>query len=216
MLIHVVKPGDTIESIAAYYDISVTRLIQDNGLQNNLKLVIGQSLVILIPEITYTAKAGDTLIDIADLYNVTLMQLLMNNPYLLERKYIYPGDIIVIKYNTIGKIRTQGYTIPYIDKRILRKTLPYLTYLCILNYTATQEGEFIAYYDETEIVQLTKNYNVIPMMLLTTLTVQGEANISAAYDLLLNENFQNKQIENILIILKTKGYYGVNILILRI
>ena len=48
-------------------------------------------------------------------------------------------------------------------------------------------------------------------MLLTTLTVQGEANIRTAFDLLLNEEFQNRQIDNILIILRTKGYYGVNI-----
>jgi spore germination protein len=209
MLIHVVKPGDTIQSIADFYGVSVTRLIQDNGLNNDL--VIGQSLAILLPEITYTVKEGDTLKDIADFYNVTIMQLLRNNPYLSEREYIFPGDIIVIKYNTLGKITTQGYTIPYIDREILRKTLPFLTYLSILNYTVTQEGEIISYYDDTEIIQLTKEYGVIPMMLLTTLTIQGEANIGAAYELLLNETFQNKQIENILIILRTKGYYGINI-----
>ncbi len=48
-------------------------------------------------------------------------------------------------------------------------------------------------------------------MLLTTLTIQGEANIRTAFDLLLNEDFQNKQINSILSILKTKGYYGINL-----
>lgn len=211
MLIHVVQTGDTIQTIADYYGISVTSLIQDNGLDDPNNLVIGQSIVIAFPEITYTVKEGDTLIDIANSFNVTVIQLLINNPYLSERDYIVPGDIIVIKYPTKGKITTHGNAVPYINKDILRKTLPYLTYLSVLNYTATKEGEIIAYYDDSEIIQIAKDYGVMPLMLLTTLTIQGEANIRIAYDLLLNEDFQNKQVENILNIIRAKGYYGINI-----
>jgi spore germination protein len=149
--------------------------------------------------------------DIADAHNVPVMQLLMNNPYLSEREYIYPGEIIVIQYNRKGIITTHGNTVPFINRGTLRKTLPYLTYLSILNFTATTEGDIITYYDDTEILQTTKEYGVIPLMLITTLTVQGEANIRVAYDLLLNKDFQNRQIENLLNILSTKGYYGVNL-----
>ncbi|MDF2474231.1 MAG: hypothetical protein K0R21_2013 [Anaerocolumna sp.] len=167
--------------------------------------------MIAIPEITYTVKEGDTLVDIANSYNVTVIQLLINNPFLSDREYIYPGDTIVIKYTTKGKITTHGNTLPFINKETLRKTLPYLTYLSVLNFTATKEGEIITYYDDAEIIQITKDYGVIPLMLLTTLTIQGEANIGITFDLLLNEDIQNRQIDNILTILKTKGYYGVNI-----
>jgi spore germination protein len=211
MLIHVVQPKDTIQSIADYYGISIVKLIQDNGLDEPTTLVTGQSIVIAIPEITYTVKEGDTLVDIANSYNVTVIQLLINNPFLSEREYIYPGDTIVIKYNTKGKITTHGNTLPFINKEALRKTLPYLTYLSVLNFTATKEGEIITYYDDAEIIQITKDYGVLPLMLLTTLTIQGEANIGITYDLLLNEDIQNRQIDNILNILKTKGYYGINI-----
>lgn len=210
MLIHVVQSGETIESIANYYGISVTRLIMDNGLINPYNLVIGQCIVIVYPELTYTVKEGDTLTDIANLYNVTIMQLLQNNPFLSERD-INPGDIIIISYNKKGKITTHGNTVPYINKDTLRKTLPYLTYLSVLNYTLTKEGDIITYYDDTELIQITKEYGTLPLMLLTTLTVQGEANIAIAYDILLSEEFQNRQIANILNILGTKGYYGVNI-----
>ncbi len=211
MIIHVVQQGETIQSIAEFYGVSETILIQDNGLENPNDLVIGQSLVIVYPELTYTVKDGDSLMDIAKFHNVTVMQLLQNNPYLADREYIYPGDKIVINYNKKGKITTHGNTVPYINKDTLRRTLPYLTYLSVLNYTATIEGEIISYYDDAEIIQITKDYGVIPLMLLTTLTIRGEANIRTAYDLLLNEDFQNKQIENILSILRTKGYYGINI-----
>jgi spore germination protein len=139
------------------------------------------------------------------------MHLYRNNPFLSDREYIYPGETLVIKYNTSGIITTHGNTLPYIKSSILKKTLPYLTYLSILNYTATNEGKIIAYYDDTEIIRITKEYGVMPLMLLTTLTIQGEANIGIAFDILLSETFQNNQIENILDILKQKGYSGVNI-----
>lgn len=211
MIIHVVKSGDTIQSIAEYYKVPVERLIQDNGLDNPDNLAIGQSIVIINPDITYTVKEGDTLENIANYYNVSIIQLLANNPYLSDREYIYPGDIIYISYNKKGIITTHGNTVPAIDTKTLRKTLPYLTYLSILNYTATKEGEIISYYDDTEIIRISKAYGVAPLMLLTTLTIQGEANLIADFDILLSEDFQNRQIENILTIIKTKGYYGLNL-----
>jgi spore germination protein len=211
MVIHVVKAGETILSIAEYYGVSLDKLIQDNGLNNPDNLTIGQSIVIAKPEINYTVKEGDTLVNIADYYNVSVIQLLANNPYLSDREYLYPGDNIAISYTRKGSITTHGNTIPNIDKATLRKTLPYLTYISVLNYTATNEGEIISYYDDTEIIQLSKAYGVAPLMLLTTLTIRGEANLSVDFEILLNEEFQNRQIENILTILKSKGYFGLNL-----
>ncbi len=211
MIIHVVQPGETVQSIAEYYGMSADRLVQDNGLSRPYNLVAGQSLVIVKPELIYTVKEGDTLENIADYYNVSLVQLLANNPYLSDREYLYPGDILAINYTRKGLLTTHGNTVPIINKATLRKTLPYLTYISVLNYTATNSGEIISYHDDTEIIQISKAYGVAPLMLLTTLTIQGEANLRADFDLLLNEDFQNKQIENILTILKSKGYFGLNL-----
>jgi spore germination protein len=211
MYIHVVQPGDTIQTISDFYGVSVEKIILDNGLENPNDLVIGQSIVIAYPEITYTVQEGDTLLDIANHYNVTVIQLLANNPHLSERGYLLPGETLTISYHRIGTITTHGNTAPFINKATLKKTLPFLTYLSVLNYTAAEGGDIITYYDDTETIQLAKDYGVMPLMLLTTLSVQGEANIGVAFDLLLNEEYQNRQIENVLNILRTKGYYGVNI-----
>ncbi|QHQ61606.1 LysM peptidoglycan-binding domain-containing protein [Anaerocolumna sedimenticola] len=211
MIIHVVQIGDTIQSIADYYGISVIRLIQDNDLEAPNHLVIGQSIVIAIPEITYTIKEGDTLVNIANSFDVPVMQLLMNNPFLSNREFIYPGETIIISYSKKGSMTIHGNTAPNINRDILIKTLPYLTYLSIINFTATKEGEIITYYDDTEIISTAKEFDVMPLMLLTTLTIQGTANIGIEYDLLLNQDFQQRFINNALDILKTKGYYGVNI-----
>ncbi|MBH1941976.1 LysM peptidoglycan-binding domain-containing protein [Mobilitalea sibirica] len=212
MIIHVVRPGDTIQSIADQYDISVMRLIQDNGLENLRDLVIGQSIVIAFPVQTYTVQEGDTLQDIATAFDVSIMQLYRNNPHLTDREYIYPGETIVIKYNnTKGNIMIHGNTFPFINENTFRKTLPYLTYLSIINYTATDEGDIITHYDETDMIGVAREYGVMPLMLITTLSIRGEANIGIAYDILINEEFQNRLIDNILAILKEKGYFGVNL-----
>lgn len=211
MIIHVVKPGDTIQTIADYYGITADKIIADNGYKNPKDLIIGQSFVIVIPERIYTVKEGDTLESIATDYNLSTIELLANNPYLSDRNDIYPGDTIVISYNKKDTITTHGNTIPTINIETLKKTLPYLTYLSIVNYTATNEGEIISYYDDAEVIQLSKTYGVAPLMLLTTLTIQGVANIQTDLDLLMNIEFQHKQIENILSILKSKGYLGLNL-----
>ncbi len=211
MVIHVVQEGETAHSIAVYYGISETKLIQDNELEFPNNLVVGQSIIIAYPEQTYTVMEGDTLLDIANYFNVSLMQLLRNNPYLSDREYIYPGEAIVISYNVKGRVTVHGNTNPNIDNGILRKTLPNLTYLSILNYTVTHRGEIITYYDDTEIINITKEYGVMPLMLLTTLSIQGAANVQVEYDLLLNQEFQQRFVDNIIPILKTAGYYGINV-----
>lgn len=211
MEIHVVQQGETLQTIAESYGIAEDMLIRDNGLENTYNLVVGQALVIAIPETVYTVQEGDSLVGIAAAFNVNTMQLLMNNPFLSDREYIYPGEVIVISYSRKGNITIHGNTSPNIDRSVLRKTLPYLTYLSIVNYTATSEGEIISYYDDSQVIELTKAYGVIPLLLLTTLTITGKANITIEYDLLLNVYFQTEYIQNLLRILREKGYKGVNI-----
>ncbi|WOO36146.1 LysM peptidoglycan-binding domain-containing protein [Anaerocolumna sp. AGMB13020] len=211
MEIHVVQQGETLQSIAGYYGITEEMLILDNGLENTYSLVEGQALVIAIPEVVYTVEEGDSLTGIAEAFNISTMQLLMNNPFLSDRKYIYPGETIIISYNKKGNITLHGNTTPSIDKSVLTKTLPYLTYLSIVNYTATREGDIISYSDDSQIIEIIKSYGVVPLLLLTTLTITGKANIVNEIDLLLNPDFQNSYIQNLLSILRIKGYRGVNI-----
>lgn len=142
MIIHVVQPGDTVNSIANEYDISVTRLIQENELRPPYNLVVGETLVILYPEVTYTVVEGDTLGNIAAAHGISLMELLRNNIYLSNREFIYPGEILVIRYRDykLKTISIDGYAYPFIDRDILRKTLPFLTYLTIFNYKMRADG----------------------------------------------------------------------------
>ena len=105
MVIHVVQPGETINSIAEYYNIPVDRLILENGITNSDNLAIGQTIVIVQPETLYTVQTGDTLESIAAQHSVTPMEILRNNPYLSDRENLYIGESIVISYQT-NKTRT--------------------------------------------------------------------------------------------------------------
>jgi Predicted glycosyl hydrolase len=210
MEIHVVIKGDTIYSIAEKYGITVSKLIQDNGISNPNDLVIGQTIVIAYPKETYIVKDGDTLKSIADISKVTLMQILRNNPFLSNRKYIYPGEELVISYDTNGLITTNGIAYPYIGREELLKTLPNLSYLSVFNYKAEEKGKILAYYDDTEIIQIAKAYGTLPLMLLSTLTLQGASDFETAASILSNEEYQDYLIDNILKILKDKGYSGLN------
>jgi spore germination protein len=210
MDIYVVQPGDTIDSIAEKYGVTPEKLIQDNEIDPD-RLVPGQSIVIVYSAQTYTVQEGDTLSSIASDSGITVMQLIRNNPFLLDREFIFPGETLVISYNTNGKIVTNGFSYPFISRAILRKTLPYLTYLTVINYTAAGNGELLSNFDDSEIIKMTKEYNVVPLMMITTLTTQGAPNLEAAFSVLLKEEYQDRLIDDMLNVLKTKGYHGINI-----
>jgi spore germination protein len=211
MKIHVVQQGETIQSIAALYGVPVELILSVNEIAASGNLVPGQTIVITFPEITYIVQDGDTLLDIADKNGITVLELLRNNPFLADRQYIYPGETLVISYgNKIRKVITNGYTSAFINRDTIRKTLPFLTYLSVFGYKVTGDGEVVDI-DDTEILQLSKAYAVAPLLIITTLSTLGQMNVENAYTILNNEANMDRLIDNLVAMLKQKGYYGINI-----
>lgn len=212
MEIYVVQPGDTIESIAQKLYILTEKLVKDNGLDILLPLVVGQTLVITYPAEDYIVREGDTLDSIAETFQVTVMQLLRNNPEIANRHYIYPGESLVIRYNNDkGNTWVVGYTYPFIRNETLRRTLPYLTYLLIFNYRTTSTGELIGRDEDMSVIQTAKLYDTASTLVLTAYSNIGEINLEVEYEVLLNKQFQDRIIEQLLSILRVKGYNGVNL-----
>lgn len=213
MDIYIVQSGDTINSIANKYNISAERLISDNGLINPNALVPGQTIVILYPQKTYTVKPGDTLLSIAESNQISIMQLIRNNPFLYERKYLNPGESIVISYSAEKEFQVNGYTYAFINRDILIRSLPYLTYLSVFNYQIAENASIISYGDDTEIIKLAKDYQTIPLLMISAFSPTGELNLDYVYDLLLNEEKQDKLVNEMLQIVRNKGFLGINALI---
>lgn len=212
MIIHVVQPGESIFSIAALYNTSPQKIIIDNELTNPNDLVPGQTLVILIPEVVHVVQPGETLADIARSYGTTTVNLLQLNPFIEYADQIVPGDQITIS-NTADKrgiIYTLGYTYPHINRTVLMKTLPYLTYLTIFTYGITEEGELIDIEDE-DLIRIARDFGVAPLMLISTLSEQGTFSNELAHIILNDPQVQDNLIENVLENLRQKGYAGLHI-----
>ena len=81
MLIHTVKRGETLYSIANLYGVSPELLALNNDITGTL--VVGDDLVILFPKQTHTVTQGETISSIAELYGVSERRIYQNNYYLL-------------------------------------------------------------------------------------------------------------------------------------
>lgn len=82
MILHIVQPGDTPESIAARYGVSPQRLIYDNQLRGLPYLPAGMAILVLQPSVIHTVTEGETTESIAVQYGITEKQLFRNNPFL--------------------------------------------------------------------------------------------------------------------------------------
>lgn len=213
MEIYIVQQGDTIESIAERFGVNAERLATDNGLPNPEQLAIGQTIVIVYPKQTHIVRQGDTLQSIAEAYDISVLQLLRNNPFLTDREYIVPGEQLVISYPTNGDITTTGFAFPFISQEILTKTLPSLTYLAVFNYRISEDGDIFTFQDDTRIISTSKAYGTVPILLLSILTMQGEPDVETAYKILLNEELQSKIIDTFVVIMKDKGYGGIDLVL---
>ncbi|MDF2588326.1 MAG: hypothetical protein K0S41_2167 [Anaerocolumna sp.] len=213
MDIYVVQNGDTIDSIASKYGVTVDKLIHDNGSIITVNLVPGQAIVITYPEQTHIVMAGDTLTSIANTYGISVMQLLQYNTFLSEREYIYPGESLVIKYPTKGVLYTHGFLYTYINRQTLIKTLPLLSYLSIFNYRITEDYKIDTLGEDSDLINLALEYGTIPIMMISSSTSQGFPDLELIYEILLNKELQNQLVSETINIVKTKGYYGLNVMV---
>ena len=211
MIIHVVKPGETLFSISEEYNLSGEYIQNINQLPNPNNLVVGQTIIIARPNIVHVVKHGDDLWSISKTYNVSVTTLLRNNPYLSSRLMV-TGDIIVIEFEDvpIGTTKVNGYVYSNVNQTYLKSVLPYLTYVTIFTYGINDDGTLIGT-DDTDIISAAKLMGTAPLMHLSTLDKNGIFSSDLASLILNSYELQDILIENILITLETKGYHGLDI-----
>lgn len=212
MIIHVVKQGETVYSIAGEYGVPPRQIIEDNGLADAPILVSGQTLVILFPDVTHTVRPGDTVYSIARMHEMSVKQLYRNNPQLSGLPRIVPGQVLTISYSgeKMGMMEVNGYAYPFVSKPLLRSTLSYLTYLTPFTYGITETGGLVDLNDQ-ELIALANEYTVTPLMHLSTLTEDGGFSNELASLVLNDMTVQNNLIENIVQTMGEKGYLGLDV-----
>ena len=211
MLIHTVKRGETLTSIARQYGVSVSRLRTDNGLTNTDALVVGQALIVTLPRQTYTVRAGDTVSSIARSFGITQLELIQRNPSLALSDTIYPGQTLTITFqgDIIRTIDINGYAYPHINRTTLRRALPYLTYLSIFSY-GFRTGVELIIPDDTELISIAYQYRAAPVLVLTSIDENGTFSSANASKLFNDIPFQNRVLDQLIAIMEQKGYLGLD------
>lgn len=146
MIIHVVTQGETIYLLARTYSVSVQRIISDNGLLYPYQLVVGQALIITQPAQIHTVIEGESPYSIAIENNISVQELYQNNPELASGDPLYPGQLLTIRFwgEKSRTISVNGYTYPHINRYVLQRALPFLTYLSIFAYSVQENGDLLS------------------------------------------------------------------------
>lgn len=213
MVIHVVRPGESVYGIALRYGVPMSQVVEDNELANAAHLVVGQALVIRFPETVHTVQPGESLTSVARQYGLSLRQLFRNNPILGGEGVLYPGQTLVISYSQEpkrGVLSVNGYAYPFIDQALLRRTVPYLTYLTPFTYGFTPSGALVDL-DDGELITRAKQGGAAPLMHLSTLTEAGGFSNDLAHTALTDRQVQENLIENVRDTLLHKGYRGLDV-----
>ena len=163
MKIHVVNSGESVYLIAKKYNVSLQKIISDNELTNPEHLVIGQTLVIMDDTAAHRIKAGESLYTISRQYQISLNSLISANTQISNPDLLTIGQTITIPSgsSSFGTISVNGYTFPNVNKEVLRKTLPNLTYLAIFSYQVNSDGSLNTIPDE-QIIQAARAARVAP------------------------------------------------------
>jgi spore germination protein len=212
LIIHVVRPGESLFSIGRLYNVPFTKIAIDNELEDPNRLVVGQTLVILEGVRRHTVTPGESLYSIAANYGLTVNELIAANPQITNPALIFPGQVITIPTRTrrLGTIEVNGYAYPNISMEVLRKTLPYLTYLSIFSYEVRRDGSMRAVND-TPLIEAARAARVAPLMVITNLEPGGGFSSDIARAVLANEGVRETLLNNIIEVLQSKNYYGLDI-----
>ncbi|MDI9513774.1 MAG: LysM peptidoglycan-binding domain-containing protein [Bacillota bacterium] len=212
MRIHVVRPGESVYSISRLYDVPSQRIISDNELTDPEQLVPGQTLVILEGTRQYTVRPGDSIFRIARRYDVSIADILEANPDITNPASLEVGQVLNIPPREInfGEILVNGYAFPDIDREVLRKTLPSLSFLSIFSYEVRPDGS-LSTIDDEPLIQAARAARVAPFMVITNIEQGGSFSSDLASQILNNERVQDTLIDNVLRIMRQKNYYGLDI-----
>lgn len=212
MIIHVVKPGESLYSIAKRYGVSYEKIVRDNELETPNRLVVGQTIVVLEGERQHRVSPGESLYSIARKYGVTGNQILAANPQITNPASIRAGQVITIPERTskLGTIEVNGYTFPNTSLEIIRKTLPYLTYLSIFSHEVNPNGT-LRPINDVPLIRAARQARVAPLMVITNMEAGGGFSSDVARSILRNETNQDRLINNVIANLRSKNYYGLDI-----
>ena len=210
--VYVVKPNDSIYSIAKANGVSADTIISTNKISNPTQLVVGQSLVLPSSSHTYTVKNGDTIYSLARANGVSQNAIFSANPSIPSNGRLMPGQVITVPgaEAKLGTIEVNGYIFPKSNEQVVTANISSLTYLSIFSYQVKADGSFEPI-DDDKWISIAKSNHVAPIMVITNIRSGGQFSSDTAHAILSNESIQQVLINNVINNMKQKGYYGLNV-----
>ncbi|WP_462412872.1 LysM peptidoglycan-binding domain-containing protein [Neobacillus sp. Marseille-QA0830] len=205
---HVVKYGETLWSIAQRYGVSIPAIVQSSQLTNPNLLYPGTTLY--IPLITHTVQPGEALWQIASRYGTTV-QAIINENQIANPNLISAGLQLVIP-RAKQTIEVNAYTYQPSGEAVqtINDIGNLLTYLSPFAYLIAADGSLSPVKNDADLVKASLSKNVVPMMSVTNFTSTA-AGSNVAHTILATPEIREKVLTNILQVMDTKGYKGVNI-----
>jgi len=160
-----------------------------------------------------TIQPGDSLYQIGKRYGVSVEQLVAANG-VDPNKYLVIGDSLIIPSpeEKSGPLIVNGYAYPFIDREVLRKTLPYLTYLSVFSYGVDDEGGLVPpQADDREVLMMARSAGVVPILVLTTVDESGGFNSQRSVRLLESADRRARLAAQLKQVIREKGYGGVDV-----
>lgn len=205
---YVVEPGDNLASIAARFGLTVQELAEYNNIADPDLIYVGRMLH--MPYFYYEVQPGDTLYRIAGRYGVTIGRLNELNQ-LANGTLIYPGQRIAVPAREKEEMEVNAYTTAF-DVSGRNEVLAlgsFFTYLSAFSYQARADGSMTNLNDQL-VLDAAEVTNTSPLLVLTNFHNNSfDSDLAAA--VLRNPNVQMTLIDNILEVMETKGYQGLNI-----
>ena len=198
--------------MASAYGVNPNTLAINNGVFGDRNLAVGQALVIVFPLVTHIVSEGETLFSIAEEYGVSVNHLYRKNLVLEGLPLVFPGLELIIQTERtpIGDYMTGGYAYPFIETSLLNTTLPFMGGLMPFTYGFEPDGSLVMLNDEV-LLERAGVYGTAPVMHLSTLTEEGVFSVELATELLGNRELWGILINNVLSVIREKGYYGLDI-----
>lgn len=204
---HVVKSGETLWSIAQRYGVTIQSIVQASQLSNPNLLYPGMTL--FIPALTHTVQPGEALWQIASRYGTTVAAIISENQ-IQNPNLIYPGLTLVIpRTKPTIEVNAYSYQPPEAAAQTINEIGPLLTYFSPFAYLIAENGSLQPVKDEASIQASLAN-NVVPMMSVTNFT-SSQAGSNVAHTILATPDIREKVLTNIIQVMDSKGYKGLNI-----
>ena len=167
MIIHIVKTGESLYQIARRYGIPVDRIVEDNDIADPARLVVGQALLIRQETTQYIVQPGTRF---SESPTLRFPSSSCSRSTIWGTMQSFTPATLDIVYDNLDKtpMEINGFVYPNVEMDVLRRYLPYLTYLSIFSYQIRPGGN-LSTLNEEALISEAYRYNVAPLMVVTNI-----------------------------------------------